>query len=67
MLVIDSGLDGLDATVSYCDDCDDVTVHLSADERSATIDAFRAAIAGAVVLCLADSLIAAKELRREDR
>ena len=29
MLVIDSGLDGLDATVSYCDDCADVTVHLS--------------------------------------
>ena len=46
---------------------DPFAVHLSADERSATIDAFRAAIAGAVVLCLAGSLIAAKELRREDR
>jgi hypothetical protein len=46
---------------------DPFAVHLSPDERSATIDAFRAAIAGAVVLCLAGSLIAAKELRREDR
>ena len=28
MLLVDSGLDGLEGTVEYCDDCDDVTVHL---------------------------------------
>ncbi len=32
MLVIDSGLDGLEGTISYCDDCDDVTVHLGVPE-----------------------------------
>ena len=29
MPLLDSGLDGLEGTVSYCDDCDDLTVHLS--------------------------------------
>jgi hypothetical protein len=28
MLLVDSGLDGLEGSVSYCDDCDDVTIHL---------------------------------------
>jgi EmrB/QacA subfamily drug resistance transporter len=46
---------------------DPFAVHLSADQRSAAIDAFRAAIGGAVVLCIAGSLLAAKELRRDDR
>ncbi len=46
---------------------DPFAAHLSEDQRSATIDAFRAAVAGAVVLCLAGSLLAARALRVDDR
>jgi EmrB/QacA subfamily drug resistance transporter len=46
---------------------DPFAAHLSPDQRSATIDAFRGAIAGAVLLCLAGSLIAARALPPDDR
>jgi len=46
---------------------DPFAAHLTEDQRSATIDAFRAAVAGAVVLCLAGSLLAARALRVDDR
>lgn len=29
ILLADSGLEGLEASVAFCDDCDDLTVHLS--------------------------------------
>lgn len=32
MLLIDSGLEGLEGSVEYCNDCDDQTVHLSVAE-----------------------------------
>jgi EmrB/QacA subfamily drug resistance transporter len=40
---------------------------LSADQRDATVTAFRAGIGLAVVLCLAGALLAARGLRAEDR
>jgi EmrB/QacA subfamily drug resistance transporter len=46
---------------------DPFAAHLTADQQSATIDAFRAGIGCAVVLCIAGSLLAAKELRSDDR
>ena len=44
-------------------DADPFARHLTPDQQQATIDAFRAAIATAVALCLAGSLLAARELR----
>src|SRR5215467_6852790 len=44
-------------------DADPFAKHLNPDQQQATIDAFRAGIATAVALCLAGSLLAARELR----
>ncbi len=41
--------------------------HLTDEQRHATIDAFRAAIAGSVLLCVAGSLLAERGLRGDDR
>jgi MFS family permease len=46
-------------------DADPFAKHLNPDQQQATIDAFRAAIAVAVALCLAGSLLAARELREQ--
>jgi len=46
-------------------DADPFSKHLNPDQQQATIDAFRAGIATAVALCLAGSLLAARELRSE--
>ena len=40
---------------------------LSADQRDATITAFRVGMALAVALCVAGSLLAARGLKRDDR